>query len=70
MVTDKKRALRFAEYMAKDAERYMDAVNALDLHRDCGDEGLIDGLVESMSEAWLNLRNSIYEFRKRAGELR
>lgn len=66
------RAIEFAEYMAKDAEHLMDAMNALavlymddDPDRDA-DTGDIEDAEQTVSEAVRGLRSAIYEFRKRA----
>lgn len=70
------KAIEFAEYMAKSAERLLDAVNALskvqieqeeaDTPEDARalDDAVLDAL-ELQSEAMGGVRNDIYEFRKR-----
>ena len=61
------RAVESAEYMAKSAERYIDAVNSLDSAQNA--ESDLDQSVEDaeaeMAEALGRLRSDIYEFRKR-----
>lgn len=65
------KAVEFAEYLAKAAERFMDAINAYDAISIKEDEGgnLEDGEMEDAmkcrGESFKNLGSAIYEFRKR-----
>lgn len=63
-------AIEHAEYMAKDAERMISAVNDLALaeseHEDgTANESDVDAARETVSEAQRSLTSGIYEFRKR-----
>lgn len=67
------KALEFAEYLAKDGERLLDAINAYDeaaIGRDEGNDQIseddMDRLLESRGEFMSGLRSGIHEFRKRA----
>ena len=65
------KALEFGGYMAKEAERLIDAVNDLALADQEYDAGIanksdVGAAREAVSEASAHLRNGIYEFRKRA----
>lgn len=67
--TDADYAIEHAEYLAKDAESYIEAVNHY-LNTEDGEEEFSEDDVmsaaERMSEHARGLRNSVYEFRKRA----
>lgn len=62
-------AIEHAEYMAKKAERLLDAINHLNAQRDEGGDAIdSDALThaeEAVTEAFGAVRNGIYEFRKR-----
>jgi hypothetical protein len=66
------KAVEFAEYMAKDAERLLAALNdedALRLRREESDDVPADDVYDastSRAECATHLRSAIYEFRKRA----
>jgi hypothetical protein len=66
------KAVEFAEYMAKDAERLLSALNnedALRLRREESDDVPADDVYDastSRAECATHLRSAIYEFRKRA----
>ena len=57
-------AIEFAGYMAKSAERYMDAVNSFEAAQS-EDPMSLKNATTAMTEAWNGLRSDLYEFRKR-----
>jgi hypothetical protein len=66
------KALEFAEYMAKDGEQLIEALNTEDATRG---EDYVDtpgqrDAIESRCEALTHLRSGIYEFRKRAEKVK
>lgn len=63
---DKDYAVEFGEYLAKAADRFMGAVNALQAARMTSDFGAECEAEPEHTEAWRGLREAIYEFRKRA----
>ena len=73
-VTDEQRAIEFAEYMAKSAEAFLRAVDALQIAQNTSEQqnnfAIYDEEVETAQERltdfWRGLESSIYEFRKRA----
>lgn len=62
---DEHRAIEFAEYLAKAVEGYQEAANAIHEYYIEGEEPPEDKQ-ESYSEGYRDVRNCIYEFRKRA----
>lgn len=65
--TDKDYAIEFGEYLAKAAVRLMNAQNAVDAGRmEDVDEDAQQRLEQSYSEAFGDVQNAVYEFRKRA----
>jgi len=62
--TPKDYAIEFGEDLATAAERYMAAVNRVELVREFSDE-VRDDAAEARTEAWRALQSAIYEFRKR-----
>lgn len=65
-----RKALEFAEYLAKGAEQLLDAVNVLAEVRESDEDGEIEPRAEheaetTVSEYMSGLRSDIYEFRKR-----
>jgi hypothetical protein len=69
------KALEFAEYMAKDAVRLLDAINdedALRIQREESDDVNDDTMHDascSRGEFMRGLRSAVYEFRKRAAKV-
>lgn len=63
---DKEYAIEFGEYLAKAAERFMEAVNALQAARMLSDFGAEMKAEPEHTEAWKGLGEAVYEFRKRA----
>lgn len=61
-----KKAIEFAEYMAKCIEQFMVTVNELDIADEQEDETMVDILQERRGEYWRAVNTSVYEFRKRA----
>jgi hypothetical protein len=74
MVTNEQRAIEFAEYMAKSAEGFLRAVDALQIAQNTSEQennfAIYDEEVEAaqerLTDLWRGLESSIYEFRKRA----
>jgi uncharacterized protein Yka (UPF0111/DUF47 family) len=64
----KDKALEFAEYMAKAAEEYQDAINKLDEAIENDDFSFQDkeDFLFDAGEAYRALSSAIYQFRKRA----
>ncbi|PPC95676.1 MAG: hypothetical protein CTY32_08330 [Methylotenera sp.] len=61
-----KKALEFAEYMAKSTEQFMIAINHLDEADREEDEETVEILQEKRGEHWRAVNSSIYEFRQRS----
>lgn len=61
-----KKALEFAEYMAKSTEQLMIAINHLDEADREEDEETVEILQEKRGEHWRAVNCSIYEFRQRS----
>ncbi len=61
-----KKALEFAEYMAKSTEQFMIAINHLDEADREEDEETVEILQEKRGEHWRAVNCSIYEFRQRS----
>ena len=63
-------AIEHAEYLAKAAVDFMDAVNVLDIA--CDDVLLSDVIEDARqcrTEVWKQLQSAIHEFRKRANKI-
>jgi hypothetical protein len=60
------KAIEFGEYLAKGAEDFLDALNALHDAKEAGDDLQEIQLEEVVSDHWRGLKSNIYEFRKRA----
>ncbi len=63
-------ALEHAEYLAKDVDRLLDAINALAEAEQKREEGIgnedeVQRAQESLTEAFSSARSGVYEFRKR-----
>ncbi len=66
VVAPYKKALEFAEYMAKSTEQFMIAINQLDEADQEEDEETIEIMQEKRGEHWRAVNSSIYEFRQRS----
>lgn len=70
--TNKDYAIEFAEYLAKSAEYFMEQLNFRDSLQLKIEEGFevpendINNAQENVSEGFINVRDAVYEFRKRA----
>lgn len=61
-----KKALEFAEYLAKSTEQFMIAINQLDAADQEEDEATVEIMQEKRGEHWRAVNSSIYEFRQRS----
>lgn len=65
-LVDALKAIEFGEYLAKSAENFLRAFNALEAVRESEDEEKINCAKETVSELFSGLQSEMYEFRKRA----